>query len=267
MKQILSLLTVAALSVQLNAQLASINEDFNDFTPGNNTFPQNGWSAVISANPLPFPPAPMMLVVANETNTQVQSYAGNNGSDPSYLITPQIVNPAGNTSIKFKSGLVAPSPGVSTVQIGLVAEPSDMSTFTAVGDAINITTTTIDTYTVAIPASEYGYLVFKITPTATHTATAIDDVVYDLTENLSISDAFNNQTDVKLAVSSDNSSLHFSGKSVVSNVTVYSTTGQKVLANKVLNGRVNISNLQSGVYFVVSETKEGQSIKSKFIKK
>lgn len=178
-----------------NAQLATINENFDAFTSGNTTFPQNNWSAVIATNPQPYPPAPMMIVTTG-ANKAVQSYAGNNGTAPSYLITPQIVAPTGDKTLSFTAGLVAPSPGApspgtSTIQIGLASNPADMTTFTPVGNPFSITDVTNQSYSVNITASTSSYIVFKITPSAAHTATLIDDVVYEAPAVGTINENFN----------------------------------------------------------------------------
>lgn len=180
-------------AITANAQVATLNENFDAFTSGNTTFPQNGWSAVIATNPLPYPPAPMMIVTTG-TDKAVQSYAGNNGTAPSYLVTPQIVAPAGDKTLTFTSGLVDTSPGTSTIQIGLASNPADMSTFTAVGNPIAISSVTTQTYSVNIPASTSSYIVFRVTPTQAHTATLIDNVVYDTPPVGTINENFNNFT-------------------------------------------------------------------------
>lgn len=191
LKLLFGALVFTAFTAQ--AQLASINEDFNNFTEGNTTFPQNGWSAVIATNPMPYPPAPMMIVTTG-TDKAVQSYAGNNATSPSYLISPQIIAPAGDKTLTFSTGLVATSPGSSTIQIGLASNPADMATFTPVGNAIAVSSTTIQSYTVNIPASTASYLVFRVTPTAAHTATLIDNVVYDVAPLATINESFNTFT-------------------------------------------------------------------------
>jgi len=190
MKLKLLLGALAFSCITTHAQVATINENFDNFTSGNTTFPQNGWSAQLATNPLPYPPAPMMIVTS-DTNKAVQSYAGNNGTAPSYLITPQIVAPTGDKTLTFSAGLVNTSPGVSTIQIGLASNPADMTTFTAVGTPISISGVTAQNYTVNIPASSSSYIVFKITPMAAHTATLIDNVVYDTPAVGTINENFN----------------------------------------------------------------------------
>ncbi|PZU80201.1 MAG: hypothetical protein DI529_16800 [Chryseobacterium sp.] len=256
------LLAASLFAVVAQAQLISINEDFNNFTAGNTTFPQNGWSAILPTGP--FPPQPMMIVTGG-TDKTIQAYPGSSSNQPLYLITPQIVAPAGDKAISFDTGLVASSPGTTTIQIGVATNPADMATFTAVGDPIQITTTTIQNIKVNIPASTGTYLVIRHTPTAAHTALQIDNVKYDT--NLAVNESAFSSNNVKFAVSADNNSLRFSSTEQLSNAKVYSAAGQIAAQGKITNNTFNISGLQSGVYFIAIENNNGQLVKSKFIKK
>lgn len=257
-------LTASLFSLAANAQLSTINENFDGFNPGNATFPQKGWSAILPANPQPFPPAPMMLVVADGTNQAVQAYPGNSFNQPIYLITPQIVTPAGDKALSFDTNLVTSAPGTATIQIGVATNPTDMSTFTAVGNPIPVSSFTAFNAKVNVPASTGSYLVIRITPTLPHTAVQIDNVVYDT--NLSVNDsAFSNS--LKLAVSQDNIFLRFFTSEAIANAKIYSASGQLVTDSKIINNTLDISKLNSGLYFISIENNKGQSVKSKFIKK
>jgi len=259
------LLAASLFAVIANAQVSTINENFNSFTAGSNTFPQKGWSVILAANPLPFPPAPLMIVTS-DADKVVQAYSGNNSSLPSYLITPQIVAPAGDKTLTFITSLAATSPGVGTIQVGVANNPADMSTFTAVGEPIQVTTNNFQNVSINIPASTGSYLVFKITPTAVHTAIQIDNVVYDT--NLAVLENSFTAQDVKFAVTTDNNALQFISQGpVLSNAKIYSGTGQIATEGKIINNRFDIAKLSAGVYYIIAETTNGRSIKSKFIKK
>ena len=255
-------LAASLFAITVNAQLSSINENFDGFTAGNTTFPQNGWSAVLPTGP--FPPQPMMIVIGG-TDKAVQAYPGSSANLPLYLITPQIFAPAGDKAISFDTGLVASSPGTTTIQIGVATNPADMGTFTAVGDPIQITSTTIQNVKVNIPASTGTYLVIKHTPTAAHTALQIDNVKYD--SNLAVNESAFNSSNVKFAVSQDNSSLRFDSTVALASAKVYSAAGQIASEGKIINNAFDIKSLKTGVYFIIIENKDGQTIKSKFIKK
>ncbi|MPS71813.1 MAG: T9SS type A sorting domain-containing protein [Chryseobacterium sp.] len=258
------LLAASLFAVVAQAQLTSINEDFNNFTAGNATFPQNGWSAILPTGP--FPPQPMMLVVAADaTNKVIQAYPGSSSNQPLYLVTPQIVAPAGDKAISFDTGLVASSPGTTTVQVGVASSPTDMTTFVAIGDPIQITSTTIQNVKVNVPLSTGTYLVIRHTPTAAHTALQIDNVKYDT--NLAVNESAFNSSNVKFAVSADNSTLRFVSPISLSNAKIYSASGQLVKEGKINDNSFEINGLRTGVYFIVLENKDGQTVRSKFIKK
>jgi len=258
------LLAASLFAVVAQAQLSTINENFDGFTAGNATFPQNGWSAILPT--APFPPQPMMLVVAADgTNKVIQAYPGSSSNQPLYLITPQIVAPAGDKAISFDTGLVASSPGTTTIQIGVATNPADMTTFTAVGDPIQITSTTIQNVKVNVPASAGTYLVIRHTPTAAHTALQIDNVKYDT--NLAVNESAFNTNNVKFAVSADNNFLKFVSTTTLSSAKIYSAAGQIATEGKISNNTLNISTLKSGVYFIAIEDNAGKTVKSKFIKK
>lgn len=256
-------LAASLLAVVAKAQLTTINENFDNFTAGSNTFPQNGWSMKLPVGP--FPPQPMMLVIADGTNKMVQAYPGSSSNQPLYLISPQIVAPAGDKAISFDTGLVASSPGTTTIQIGVASNPADMTTFTAVGNPIQITSTSIQNVKINIPASTGTYLVISHTPTVAHTALQIDNVKYDT--NLAVNENAFNLNQVKFAVSQDNNSLRFDSSVVLSGAKIYSAAGQIATEGKITNHSLDISGLKTGVYFIIIENKDGHTTKSKFIKK
>ena len=251
--------------ITTNAQVTTINENFDSFTAGNTTFPQNGWSAVLAANPLPYPPAPMMIV-AGTTDKYIQAYSGNSTSNPSYLVSPQIVAPTGDKTLSFSALKNSTSPADGTIEIGLASDPSDMATFVAIGSPIALSNTTAQTFTVNVPASTSTYIVFKFTPMAAHVALELDNVVYTTTVTLGTSEIKNNAAGIKHVLTSDNE-LKFLGNDIISTIDIYSLTGSKVIGEKVSSNTVNVSNLASGVYIYRATTKQGQPIQSKFIKK
>ncbi len=259
-------------AVSANAQVATINENFNTFTAGNTTFPQGGWSAVVaSATPVPPPVSPRMIVAADANdpnNKMVQSYAGNNGGAPSYLITPQIVAPAGDKTLSFQAMLVSPSPGPGTIQIGMASSQMDMSTFVAVGNPVTLSTVdAVQNISVNIPSSALPYIVFRFTPSASHVAVQIDNVVYNTASSLAVSDQVKSKEAVQFAVNAGNTALEFIAKKDPKNIQVYSAGGRKVAAGTLSGRSFDISALQTGVYYILIETAEGSTIKSKFIKK
>lgn len=256
------LLAASLFAAVANAQLTSINETFNDFTSGYTTFPQNGWSVKLP----PFTSSPpAMMIVTGGPDKYIQAYPGTNISKDLYLFTPQIVAPAGDKTLSFDTAMEAGGLGLTGyVQVGVAGNPADISTYQEIGNPIELTSTTIQNIKVLIPASSGSYLFLKMTSTTMHTPIRIDNVKYDV--NLAVNDAsFNNN--VKFAVSADNNSLKFSSNEQLSNAKVYSATGQLATEGKITNNVLDITRLKTGVYFIVIENSNGQSTKSKFIKK
>ena len=260
---------VLLTAISANAQMATINENFNNFNAGNATFPQNQWSSVLptaAGNP-----GPMMIVftdTGNTANKYIQSYSGSNISTPQYLVSPQIMAPTGNKSITFKARKNTASAPVM-IQVGLASSPTDMTTFAALGSPTMLTTDTYQTFTVAVPNSASTYLVFRTVSAvaAPHTATDIDDVMYDLTSNLSAIESSKNSENIRFAINPENNALQFISKTEPKNVHIYSAGGAKVAEGQPKNQQFDIRALQTGVYYIVIEGNEGTVVKSKFIKK
>lgn len=266
LKLLLGALMFTALTA--NAQVSNINENFNNFTAGNTTFPQFGWSAIVAPITGEFPPVPPRMIVAGDSNRFVQSYAGNNATGSSYLISPQVETPTGNKTLTFDTTLVSPSPGPGSIQIGVASNPADMSTFVPVGSPINVATIgTVQNISVNIPASTGSYIVFKFTPTATHVAIQVDNVVYNTTASLGVNDHNKITENIRFALNSDQTALEFISKKDLKNVLIYSAAGQKAIEGKPSGQKFDISTLQTGVYYMNIETSEGKTIQTKFIKK
>lgn len=256
MKRLLFIGTIL-LGLQANAQFATINENFEGFTTGTGAaWPQSGWSK-INQGPL--------LYADGTSNKYIQSYSLFSPNVATYLITPQIVAPNGSTSIKFLAAQTAGSAGEGTIEVGLVpgTTSADMTSFASLGAAITLSNSTAQTYTFNVPASTSQYIAFRFVGKVNHAAIYIDDVVY--ASNLAVKE-INASNDVKFVLNSDNTALQFFSKNhTVSEVQIYSASGQNVLSNKVSNGTLNVSSLKTGVYLINISTKEGAVVKSKFI--
>ena len=253
-----------------NAQVASINETFNSFTTGTGSLPQNGWSTVIPASSNPNNPSwvPMLTVEPAAGNNFVQAYSFFAGSKAFYLITPQIVAPTGTQTLSFSSGLIGGTPGgTGTLEVGLVASPTDMSTFTPIGTPVSLTSSTDTTTTFNVQQSTYQYIAFKFTASTVHVALRMDDVVLTSASTLGVSDKAKKKDNLQFAVNSENTALEFVTVKAPKNIQIYSTTGQKATEGKLNGQRFDISTLQTGVYYILIETAEGSVVKSKFIKK
>lgn len=271
MKLKLLLGTLMFTAFTANAQVSSINETFSSFTTGTASLPQNGWSTVIPASSNPANPSwvPMLTVEPGTGNNFVQAYSFFAGSKAFYLVTPQIVAPNGTQTLSFSSALIGGTPGgTGTLEVGLVASPSDMSTFTPIGTTVNLTSSTDATTTFNVQQSSYQYIAFKFTASTVHVALRMDDVVLTAASgSLGVSDHVKKKNALQFAVNSENTALEFFTAKAPKNIQIYSTTGQKATEGKLNGQRFDISTLQTGVYYVLIETAEGSVVQSKFIKK
>ncbi|MBB4805074.1 hypothetical protein HNP38_000346 [Chryseobacterium defluvii] len=262
LKLLLGTLLFSAATAQ--AQLATINENFDSFTTGTATaWPQNNWSKVQSG-------AGPWVYADGTTDKHVQYYSFMSSNTAAYLISPQIVAPDGTKTLTYKSSLTAGSAAGSTgtVQVGLVngVTAGDMASFTPVG-SINNLTSAETTYSITIPSSSQQYIAFRIIGSIQHTAIQIDDVTY-AASSLAVSDNVkSSDRDIKFAVNTENTELLFVTKKEVKNIQVYAANGQKAAEGKLNNQRFDISQLQTGVYYMIVETLDGSVTKTKFIKR
>lgn len=260
--------TLMLAATTANAQVATINQQFEGFTKARTaTWPQFDWARFPNPSPAT---GPWVYADNNDgaSDMFIYYYSFFTQNVGGYLITPQIVAPDGTKTLTFKGWSNKGETGVAsaTVEIGMVDSQTDMSNFTLIGSPINLTTTE-SLYTVTIPASTKQYIAFRMTGGANHVAISVDEVVYDSTTVLGTSDITKSKEAVKFAVNSDNTALQFIAKKDPKNVQVYSALGQKVSEGKLSDQKFDISALQAGVYFILIETAEGTAVKSKFIKK
>lgn len=242
-----------------NAQLATINENFDSFvaniTP---SFPQNSWT---SSTPAGFE---NYMVVVNEegTNKFVQGYAFTQVNKPHYLISPQIIAPDGTKTLSFEASKFTQSGFMGTIEAGLVSSPTDMDSFTSLGAAVTLQTTTPQTFTYNVPASTQQYIAFKFVGLNNHASTRLDNITYGIS-NLAVNDTRNNS---KLGFTVNGDNLVFVGKTGVKEIKVYNTAGRMIKINKNGNNHYNISGLAIGTYMFEALNDNGTILKSKFIK-
>lgn len=253
-------------AITANAQLASINENFDSFaTVGTGSLPQNNWTTKINVVD---PASDPLLSVEGAADKYIQAYSLFSPNVPFYLISPQIIAPTIGQTLSVSTLRIGGVPGgTGTLQIGLVASPTDMSTFTPIGNAIVLSSSTATTTTVNVPTSTYQYIAFKFTASMVHQALRLDNVVLAAAGSLGTSDNVKSSGAIKFATNSENTELQFITKKDPKKIHVYSAAGQKVAEGKLNNQRFDISKLQKGIYYIAIETAEGSITKSKFIKK
>ena len=125
MKKILSVGLMLLGLAQINAQVATINENFDSF----NKIPQNGWTGILPASndPNNTPPGPL-LMVAGSPDKAVQAYFSGNTNSDIILVSPQIVAPTGDSSVSFQAAKSTGSAAAGTIR-SLFPFPSILSVF------------------------------------------------------------------------------------------------------------------------------------------
>ncbi|MDP9961437.1 T9SS-dependent choice-of-anchor J family protein [Chryseobacterium lathyri] len=264
MKLKLLLGTLMFTAFTANAQVATLNENFDGFTTGTGAaWPQNGWSKVVPPGAGPF------IYADGTTDKYAQFYTLMAPNTPGYLITPHIVAPDGTKSLKFTYSMTTGSAGTGTLEIGLVSAATTAGTaaFTSISPVYALNSATEQTVTINVPASANQYIAFKFIGSVQHAALQIDDVIYGSSSTLAVSDHVKSKQEVRFAVSSDNTALEFIFKQEPKKVQIYSAAGQKAAEGKLKGHQFDISGLQTGTYYMLVETAEGSVVKSKFIKK
>lgn len=256
--------TLMLTALLANAQVATINENFESFTTGTGAaWPQNGWSKVVPPGAGPF------IYADGTSNKYAQFYTLMAPGTAGYLITPQIIAPDGTKSLTFTYAMTTGSAGGGTLQVGLISAASTAGTadFTSISPVYNLNSSTGQTVTISVPASSNQYIAFKFTGAVQHAALQLDDVIYTASSVLAVSDHVKSKEEIKFAVNSENTALQFVTKKDPKNIQVYSSGAQKVAEGKLSGNSFDISTLQTGVYYIIIETAEGSVVKSKFIKK
>ncbi|KQT18553.1 hypothetical protein ASG31_07505 [Chryseobacterium sp. Leaf404] len=277
MKLKLLFAAIVFTSANANAQLATLNETFESAvvsTPANYNNLVNGWTKKVNA------PSPHNIYVDQSNgNKYVNFYSAGSLAADVFLISPQIMAPDGTKQLSFTATRLE---GFATMEVGLVDHPESLVANSGVPASYQV----LQTYTFTgtntpvvtpftVPASSNQYIVFRYRnpqplfpgSTMSHAVLSIDNVIYDTAGNLSVTEKSKESNEIRFAVNSENTALQFLGKDSPKSVEIYSAGGLKVAAGTVDYNRFSISTLQTGVYYILIETKDGKTQKSKFIKK
>lgn len=155
--------------------VAILQENFNEFTTGMGTFPQECWTASAGT--------PMMYIDGNEEETENYAvyYNMNLAEAPGYLVTPALSTLNGTYKLTFATWKPASPSGTvpadeMTVQVGTLTAADDFENFVAFGEPIQVTAETA-THEFELPGSDAAsFIAFKIIGMGEHNAVAIDDV-------------------------------------------------------------------------------------------
>lgn len=159
--------------------VATLNEDFSNFTIGTTALPQNCWSAIAAGYP-------NGVVYADGTENKYAVYYGAGGTGTySYLIGPEISSFDGSHQLSFTTWKLAQGPtvpaGTVTIQVGTISDSTDAGTFVAFGDAMALSAEGAVTFDeIIIPSAPVGsHIAWRFSTSNQHNAVAIDDVIWN----------------------------------------------------------------------------------------
>jgi Secretion system C-terminal sorting domain len=174
-------LILAALTAQAQTceAVATLSEDFSDFTAGTSWTAENCWSGIAAGYP-------SGVVYVDGTDNKYAVYYGAGGTGAlSYLVGPEISTFDGAhqlsfTTWKLAQGGTVPA-GTVTIQVGTITDVANAATFTAFGDAIAFSSSEVVTFDeIVIPSAPAGsHIAWRFSTTNMHNAVAIDDVTWE----------------------------------------------------------------------------------------
>ncbi|SFQ28767.1 Por secretion system C-terminal sorting domain-containing protein [Flavobacterium akiainvivens] len=189
-----ALLTGAMSFAQDCPAVATINEDFSDFTAGTGWAGENCWNKIA----LGFAGGGGMVYADATTepaNIYINYYSAGAVGAFSYLIGPEISTFNGEHELSFsawKTGQNGSIPaGTVTIQVGTMTSLTDATTFVALEgasftltSAVGDTTDEVETFNnIVIPSAPAGsHIAFRLSSDTAHNALAIDDVVWSEVE-------------------------------------------------------------------------------------
>lgn len=248
-------------SVAASAQVSTIDENFSTFTTGANSIPQKNWSKVVTGG---------FVTIKDVGGTNFLDLDNfNNETNVVYAISPQVVSSTGAASLAFEIvGEQGNPPGV-TVELGLVSSPTDMSSFQGISTTTDPTSTGTGVHRqLIVPATSKQYFAFKLSATSKFSSVRITNVKYNANAGtLGVNDYSRSAKDIQFVVNSKNNTLDFVTKTDPKNIQIYSASGQKVAEGKLKEKSFDITQLQTGIYFISIEDNKGSVTKSKFTKK
>jgi hypothetical protein len=175
-------LLLAALTAQAQTceAVATVNQDFSNFTAGSSQPLIDCWSKIA-------PGYPNGLVYPDATgdNKYAVYYGGEGTGAFSYLIGPEVSTFDGAHQLSFSTWKLAQGgqvpAGTVTITAGTITNVTDGGTFVPYTDPITVDSATPATFdNIVIPSAPAGsHLAWRFSTTNQHNAVAIDNVVWD----------------------------------------------------------------------------------------
>ncbi|HLV23770.1 MAG TPA: T9SS type A sorting domain-containing protein [Moheibacter sp.] len=251
MKKGLLTLVFAFMAVVASAQcdpVSSIDENF-DTWEGNPFAGEMGIGECWST-------APNGGMVYGEQNVTFYGFMSPNVD--MFLISPEVM--PGNYDLSYDAAVNGDIVDGITLEIGTVASNEDVSSFTPIYPATDLSSEILTISQVIQITEEKRYFAIKIHTTAPHSAASIDNLV--LTQRLGVNDV--NEVKVSAYPNPVIDQLNLTSGENIQEVKIFNTVGQLVQTVKPNNKSsvVNVSALKAGVYVVQVVTgKDVQTLK------
>ncbi|MCK7590371.1 choice-of-anchor J domain-containing protein [Subsaxibacter sp. CAU 1640] len=239
----------------------TFSESFEGFD--NNAEIEPCWSSLIDpASTSPY--VRYSTVQAQDGTSSVRFYSGNDVTAGIFLVSPLLSDFDFTKQISFyvydndNGGL----------EVGTMSDPTDASTFTSYQTFLDADMTD-DTWEEKIVTFEnYAgsdtYIAFKYNPATTFDYFYIDNVTYEDNETLSIG-SVDIENSVSIYPNPVKDILHINARNVDS-IEVFGINGQRILSQSNNVDFVDVSNLETGMYFINIRTTNGATSVKKFIK-
>lgn len=239
--------------------------DFSSSFEGfsNNEEIQPCWSSLI--DPVSTSPYVRYSTVQSQDGAiSVRLYSGNDASAGIFLITPILDDLDNTKQIVFQ----VYDDNNGGLEVGTMSDPTDATTFTSyqiyldadmADDAWEEKTINFDNYT-----GSDNYIAFKYNAATTFDYLYIDNFTYQINPTLSV-DSLDFDNSVSLYPNPVQNILNIKGENIES-VNVYSINGKKVLTTSVNVKTIDVSILETGMYFVNIKDNKGNVIVKKIIK-
>lgn len=251
MKKFYSLLATAVFATVTFAQTTVFNETFDDLsgTGGND----NVWTGNVGVSSLgTYTTAGWVFTAAGGA---AQCIKAGSGSNPGVVTTPSLSNLSGDAILTFRAAGYGTDNTKLTVTITGGGTISGTNNFT-------LSNSSFSNYSVNIVGGT-ATTKLKISSASSSKRFFIDDIKVVTTGVLAVNDT-KSKTKTFIKNTSVDHEIYFGTKA---DVTIFNVNGQVVKTGSVSeNGSLNISNLQSGIYFV-SGNVNGKAVSEKIIKK
>ncbi|MFC7345813.1 fibronectin type III domain-containing protein [Chryseobacterium zhengzhouense] len=243
--------------------ITSLNENFDTTSSTGNILP-NCWSK---------------LVTGTSSNAYVQASTvmsapnnlyiyGNSATEPVIVKLPSITNlSTGNYAIKFKGRANYTAGG--KIDVGYMTDPANASTFVTLGTYTTTSNTVIDDYYLAITGVPAGVTTLALRNAGSPAySVLIDDLMYDLASSLGTSNvASPSKENIQVYPNPFADVLNISDISNVKSISVVDISGKLVKTFDKPESTLHLRELNSGMYLVILNMKDGSKQTIKAIKK